>query len=94
VGFISLTWSILEQQVSRGSAVAHFNGSDSYLYNFVPTEIMILNDEEMQSYQRIMQRSENRRPNRSIAAYSFWHYYLREETVDTDYSENTEGSIF
>jgi DNA-3-methyladenine glycosylase II len=56
-GFVSLSRIILEQQVSLASAEAHFNKLNSYLPEFLPTEILKLTDRQMRNCQISRQKS-------------------------------------
>lgn len=56
-GFISLSKTILEQQVSLASANAHFVKLNSYISEFTPVEILKLTDEEMRSCQISRQKT-------------------------------------
>jgi len=56
-GFVSLCKIILEQQVSLSSAEAHFIKLNSYLPDFLPTEILKLSNEEMRACQISRQKA-------------------------------------
>jgi DNA-3-methyladenine glycosylase II len=56
-GFVSLSKTILEQQVSLASANAHFIKLNSYLPEFTPTTILKLTDEEMRTCQVSRQKA-------------------------------------
>ncbi len=56
-GFISLSKTILEQQVSLASANAHYLKLNNYLTEFTPSAILSLSDEEMRSCQISRQKS-------------------------------------
>ncbi|MGB4850156.1 MAG: hypothetical protein WBP41_19685 [Saprospiraceae bacterium] len=56
-GFISLSKTILEQQVSLASANAHFQKLNEYIKEFTPTEILTLSDEEMRACQISRQKA-------------------------------------
>ncbi|MFZ1677080.1 MAG: hypothetical protein WAT91_07405 [Saprospiraceae bacterium] len=56
-GFISLSKTILEQQVSLASANAHFQKLNGYIKEFTPTEILTLSDEEMRACQISRQKA-------------------------------------
>lgn len=56
-GFVSLSRIILEQQVSLNSANAHYLKLNSYLEEFVPSNILKLSDEEMRNCQISRQKA-------------------------------------
>ena len=57
-GFISLSRIILEQQLSLASANAHFLKLSNYIGEFIPSNILRLNDEEMRNCQISRQKKE------------------------------------
>src|SRR5664280_1447701 len=57
-GFISLSRIILEQQLSLASANAHFLKLTNYIGEFIPSNILRLNDEEMRNCQISRQKKE------------------------------------
>ncbi len=56
-GFVSLSKTILEQQVSLASANAHFQKLNGYIKEFTPVEILRLTDEEMRACQISRQKT-------------------------------------
>ncbi|MGB3080544.1 MAG: hypothetical protein WBB31_15800 [Saprospiraceae bacterium] len=56
-GFVSLSKTILEQQVSLASANAHFQKLNGYIKEFTPSEILSLSDEEMKACQISRQKA-------------------------------------
>jgi DNA-3-methyladenine glycosylase II len=56
-GFVSLSQIILEQQVSLTSAKAHFIKLNSYIGEFVPQNILKLDDDEMRMCQISRQKA-------------------------------------
>lgn len=56
-GFISLSKMILEQQVSLASANAHFIKLNTYIGEFIPSNILKLDDDEMRNCQISRQKA-------------------------------------
>lgn len=56
-GFVTLCKLILEQQVSLASAHAHFLKLQTYLGDFTPERILMLDDQEMRNCQISRQKS-------------------------------------